>query len=148
MSKALTLLAERIKEAEDRAARVLALARQDQQRYEQQLGALNEYRQIYSQQLGDKAREGMGRDQLSHYQAFINKLDNAAQQQQQGVRQVRAVAQQRQQEWQQLQQKRKAMETLLERQATREALRQARQEQKLLDEFATIQHFHRQQREI
>ena len=76
MSKALTLLAERIKEAEDRAARVLALARQDQQRYEQQLGALNEYRQIYSQQLGDKAREGMGRDQLSHYQAFINKLDN------------------------------------------------------------------------
>ncbi len=135
MSKALTLLAERIKEAEDRAARVLALARQDQQRHEQQLGALNEYRQIYSQQLGDKAQQGMARDQLSHYQAFINKLDNAAQQQQQGVRQVRAVVQQRQQEWQQLQQKRKAMETLLARQAAREALRQARQEQKLLDEF-------------
>lgn len=144
MSKALNMLTERIKEAEDRAARVLALARQDQLRFEQQLGALNEYRQIYSQQLGDKASQGMARDQLSHYQAFINKLDNAAQQQQQGVRQVRAVAQQRQQEWQQLQQKRKAMETLLERQAAREALRQARQEQKLLDEFATIQHFHRQ----
>lgn len=144
MSKALNMLTERIKDAEDRAARVLALARQDQLRFEQQLGALNEYRQIYSQQLGEKAQQGMARDQLSHYQAFINKLDNAAQQQQQGVRQVRAVAQQRQQEWQQLQQKRKAMETLLERQAAREALRQARQEQKLLDEFATIQHFHRQ----
>jgi flagellar biosynthesis chaperone FliJ len=40
-----------------------------------------------------------------------------------------------------------ALETLLERKAAKEALRLAKQEQKLLDEFATFRHFHRQSEE-
>ena len=68
----------------------------------------------------------------------------AAQQQLQGLRQVRQVTEKRRQEWLDIQQQRKALETLQSRKAAKEALKAARQEQKLLDEFATFRYFHRQ----
>ncbi len=144
MSKAIQLLIERLLQAEDRAARALAMARQDQQRYESQLEALNQYRENYSGQLTDRGSQGLTSFQFGHYQAFINKLDHAAQQQLQGLRQVRQVTEKRRQEWLDIQQQRKALETLMSRKAAQEALKVARQEQKLLDEFATFRYFHRQ----
>ena len=144
MSKAIQLLIERLLEAEDRAARAMAMARQDQQRYESQLEALNQYRENYSGQLTERGSKGLTSFQFGHYQAFINKLDHAAQQQLQGLRQVRQVTEKRRQEWLDIQQQRKALETLMSRKAAQEALKVARQEQKLLDEFATFRYFHRQ----
>ena len=144
MSKAIQLLIERLLEAEDRAARAMSMARQDQQRYEAQLEALNQYRENYSGQLTDRGSQGLTSFQFGHYQAFINKLDHAAQQQLQGLRQVRQVTEKRRQEWLDIQQQRKALETLMSRKAAQEALKVARQEQKLLDEFATFRYFHRQ----
>ena len=144
MSKAIQLLIERLLEAEDRAARAMAMARQDQQRYESQLEALNQYRENYSGQLTDRGSQGLTSFQFGHYQAFINKLDHAAQQQLQGLRQVRQVTEKRRQEWLDIQQQRKALETLMSRKAAQEALKVARQEQKLLNEFATFRYFHRQ----
>lgn len=144
MSKAIQLLIERLLEAEDRAARAMTMARQDQQRYESQLDALNQYRENYSGQLTELGSQGLSSFQFGHYQAFINKLDHAAQQQLQGLRQVRQVTEKRRQEWLDIQQQRKALETLMSRKAAQEALKVARQEQKLLDEFATFRYFHRQ----
>jgi len=144
MSKAIQLLIERLLEAEDRAARAMSMARQDQQRYEAQLEALNQYRENYSGQLTERGSLGLTSFQFGHYQAFINKLDHAAQQQLQGLRQVRQVTEKRRQEWLEIQQQRKALETLQSRKAAKEALKAARQEQKLLDEFATFRYFHRQ----
>ena len=144
MSKAIELLIERLLEAEDRAARAMSMARQDQQRYEAQLEALNQYRENYSGQLTERGSLGLTSFQFGHYQAFINKLDHAAQQQLQGLRQVRQVTEKRRQEWLEIQQQRKALETLQSRKAAKEALKAARQEQILLDEFATFRYFHRQ----
>ena len=144
MSKAIELLIERLLEAEDRAARAMSMARQDQQRYEAQLEALNQYRENYSGQLTERGSLGLTSFQFGHYQAFINKLDHAAQQQLQGLRQVRQVTEKRRQEWLEIQQQRKALETLQSRKAAKEVLKAARQEQKLLDEFATFRYFHRQ----
>ena len=144
MSKAIQLLIERLLEAEDRAARAMSMARQDQQRYEAQLEALNQYRENYSGQLTERGSLGLTSFQFGHYQAFINKLDHAAQQQLQRLRQVRQVTEKRRQEWLEIQQQRKALETLQSRKAAKEALKAARQEQKLLDEFATFRYFHRQ----
>lgn len=120
------------------------MARQDQQRYEAQLEALNQYRENYSGQLTERGSLGLTSFQFGHYQAFINKLDHAAQQQLQGLRQVRQVTEKRRLEWLEIQQQRKALETLQSRKAAKEALKAARQEQKLLDEFATFRYFHRQ----
>lgn len=51
------------------------------------------------------------------------------------------MTEKRRKEWLELQQQRKALETLLVRKAEKEALRLLRQEQKLLDEFSTFRHF-------
>ena len=58
MSKALELLTSRLLEAEDRAAKMLAQAQREQANFQRQLDALNEYRQIYSSQMTDKAVVG------------------------------------------------------------------------------------------
>jgi len=144
MSKAIQLLIERLRQAEDRAVRAMASARTEQQRYETHLDALNQYRENYSGQLTELGSQGLTSFQFGHYQAFINKLDHASQQQLQGLRQVRQTTEKRRQEWLDVQQQRKALETLEQRKAAKELLKQARSEQKMLDEFATFRFFHRQ----
>ena len=142
MSKALELLTSRLQEAEDRAAKMLAQAQMEQAKFQRQLNALNEYRQIYSTQMTDRGVEGLEASQFNHYHSFIGKLDHASVQQQQGFQQAKQQAEQKREEWLALQQRRKAIEMLLERKAEKEALRLLKQEHKLLDEFATFRFFH------
>ncbi|WP_024870875.1 flagellar export protein FliJ [Tolumonas lignilytica] len=145
MSKALELLTSRLQEAEDRAAKMLAQAQMEQANFKRQLDALNEYRQIYSTQMTDKGVAGLEASHFNHYHSFIGKLDHASTQQQQGFQRARQQAEEKREEWLALQQRRKAIEMLLERKAQKEALKQLKQEQKLLDEFATFRFFHRQE---
>lgn len=79
-------------------------------------------------QLTERGRQGLTGLQFGHFQAFINKLDYASKQQLEGLNQVRQVTEKRRQEWLELQQQRKAIETLLERKADQrgEALGAAR----------------------
>lgn len=147
MSKALNLLVERLQTAEDRAFRVLVQSRQDEQRCQQQMEALNQYREDYSGLLTDRGSQGLNGLQFGHYKAFINKLDHAGEQQLHALRQVRQQTEIRREEWMNIQKQRKALETLLDRKAAREARKQAIQEQKLLDEFATFRHFNHRQPE-
>ena len=148
MSKALAMLVERLQAAEDRAARSLAQARQDQARFESQLEALNQYRQNYSVQMTERAVAGLDSQRFGHFQAFLNKLDYAATQQLQGLHQVRQVTEKRRREWLDIQQQRQALELLVSRKAQREQQRLARQEQKLLDEFATFRFLRRGEEEL
>ncbi len=80
--------------------------------------------------------------QNTQYHAFINKLEQAATQQYEGVLQVRQALEQRREEWLAAQQRRKAVELLLEKQASREQQKAQRQEQKMLDEYAMLRRFH------
>ncbi|ALP42843.1 flagellar export protein FliJ [Aeromonas schubertii] len=137
MSKGLELLSEQLAEAEHRCAMALAKARQDLKLFMEQYDALGNYRQIYLQQWTERGLEGMAAQQNVQYQAFINKLQLAAEQQYEGVLQVRQVVEQRKQEWLAMQQRRKAVALLLEKKALRERQKAERQEQKMLDEFAT-----------
>lgn len=144
MSRALHLLSDRLQEAEDRAAKNLAQAQQEEQRYLQQLDALNEYRQIYSQQMLDKGVTGLNSSQFHQYHAFINKLDQTSLAQQKGLQKARQVVRQKRDEWLELQQRRKAIGILLDKQAAKEQLKQAKQEQKQADEFALFQYMRQQ----
>ncbi|MFR9718041.1 flagellar export protein FliJ [Aeromonas diversa] len=137
MSKGLELLSEQLAEAEHRCAMALAKARQDLQLFMEQYDALGNYRQIYQQQWTERGQQGIAAQQNVQYQAFINKLQIAAEQQYEGVLQVKQVMEQRKQEWLAMQQRRKAVELLLEKKALRERQKADRQEQKMLDEFAT-----------
>lgn len=145
MSRALELLSDRLQEAEDRAAKILAQAQLEEQKFLQQLGALNEYRQIYSQQMLDKGVSGLNSNTIHQYHAFLNKLDQTSVTQQKGLQQARQKVEQKRNEWMELQQRRKAIGMLLEKQALKKMQLQAKQEQKQADEFALFQ-FMRQQR--
>lgn len=143
MSKGLTLLAGRLLEAEQQAALALAKAQQDLKLFMDQQNALNQYRQIYHQQWTDRGLQGITPQQNSQYHAFINKLENAATQQYQGVLQVREALAQCRIQWLEAQQRRKAVELLLEKKADKVRLKAQRQEQKMLDDYA-IQRRYRQ----
>ena len=136
MSKGLMLLAERLEAAEQQAALALAKAQQDLKLFLQQQDALNQYRQIYHQQWTDRGLQGIKAQQNAQYHAFINKLEQAATQQYEGVLQIREALGQRREEWLAAQQRRKAVALLLDKQADRTRLQAQRQEQKMLDEFA------------
>lgn len=143
MSKGLELLSTRLMEAEEQAAMALAKAQQDLKLFMDQQEALNQYRQIYHQQWTDRGLQGISPQQNSQYHAFINKLENAATQQYEGVLQVREALAQCRIQWLEAQQRRKAVELLLEKKADKVRLKAQRQEQKMLDDYA-IQRRYRQ----
>ncbi|MEB6606404.1 flagellar export protein FliJ [Aeromonas sanarellii] len=142
MSKGLELLATRLVEAENQAAMALAKAQQDLKLFMDQQEALNQYRQIYHQQWTDRGLQGISPQQNSQYHAFINKLENAATQQYQGVLQVREALAQCRTQWLEAQQRRKAVELLLEKKADKVRQKAQRQEQKMLDEYAIQRRYH------
>ena len=117
MSKGLVMLSERLVEAEQQAALALAKAQQDLKIFMEQQEALNQYRQIYHQQWTDRGLQGIAAQQNAQYHAFINKLEQAATQQYEGVLQVRQALALRREEWLAAQQRRKAVELLLAKQA-------------------------------
>lgn len=142
MSKGLTLLASRLEEAEQQAAMALAKAQQDLKLFMDQQNALNQYRQIYHQQWTERGLQGISPQQNSQYHAFINKLENAATQQYQGVLQVREALAECRIQWLEAQQRRKAVELLLEKKADKVRQKAQRQEQKMLDDYAILRRYH------
>lgn len=142
MSKGLVMLSERLLEAEQQAGLALAKAQQDLKIFMEQQEALNQYRQIYHQQWTDRGLQGIAAQQNAQYHAFINKLEQAATQQYEGVLQVRQALALRREEWLAAQQRRKAVELLLAKQAGREQQKAQRQEQKMLDDYAILRRYH------
>lgn len=144
MSKGLELLSQQLVDAEQRCAMALAKARQDLKLFMEQQEALNHYREVYLQQWTERGLQGeLNAQQNGHYHSFINKLQSAAQQQYEGVLQVRQAVELRKQEWLAMQQRRKAVELLLEKKAERARHKADRQEQKMLDEFAMRNYLNR-----
>jgi len=141
MSKGLQLLSQQLIEAEQQCALALAKAQQDLKLFLDQQNALNEYRQVYHQQWTECGLQGISPQQNSQYHAFINKLEQAADQQYQGVLQVRQALVQRREEWLAARQRREAVALLLAKQASRARQKAARQEQQMLDEYAMLRSF-------
>lgn len=74
--------------------------------------------------------------QLAHYNAFIDKLDGAAESQTQVLRTARDQAEKYREKWLAVKGRRKALETLLEKQRERERIAEMKKEQKASDEAA------------
>ncbi|MCT7655256.1 flagellar export protein FliJ [Oceanimonas sp. NS1] len=80
--------------------------------------------------------------QFGHFRGFIDKLEIAQQQQQQGLQQARDELEQSRNAWLAVRTRKQAIEKLLAREAERKQQEAARQEQKMLDNLA-IYRFHR-----
>ncbi|MCH1920580.1 flagellar export protein FliJ [Shewanella sp. A3A] len=130
-------------DAEEQAALKLKAAQLECQRRQSQLQSLNSYRLDYMQQLSAQQGKQIRADYYQQFHRFIRQVDDAIRQQAAVVQDADKQRQYRQQYWMETQQKRKAVELLLEKKAAARAVKQAKQEQKMTDEFAA-QQFYRQ----
>ncbi|HPT49831.1 MAG TPA: flagellar export protein FliJ [Accumulibacter sp.] len=128
----LDLLQTRTDEATRQLARLIA-AEQDAQR---KLDMLKGYRDDYFARFRQATQNGLRQADLLNYQEFLNRLDEAIQQQQHAVALQRQHTAAGQLEWQRQRAKHKAIDALADRHQANEARLELRQEQKNQDEFA------------
>lgn len=131
-----------IKIQQEREEKLQALFVKAQQFYvqaEQKYQGLANYRTEYIQQSQQQGSAGLQSRQYNQFVNFIAKLDQAIAQQGRAVQQAKAAAEQRKQSWLAMQQKRKALELLVQRNDAAELQKQLRLEQKNADEYASQQ---------
>ncbi|TQF69937.1 flagellar export protein FliJ [Pseudoalteromonas luteoviolacea] len=104
---------------------------------QQKLKGLNDFRLEYSQQLFNKAQQGLSSSGFSQYHSFINKIEEAIKQQANTVATAKRVVEQRRKLWLAQQAKVKAIAKLIEKKELEKQRVLAKAEQKMLDEFAT-----------
>lgn len=135
-SSALDTLIGLTREAVDNAGRQLAGARRSQQQAQAQLDTLRHYRQEYSLGLQRAMQEGMEPASLLNYQAFLRTLDDAIERACQSLGEQQRQVGQRQQHWLEQQRKLNSYNTLVERRAQAEQLRDSRTQQRITDELS------------
>lgn len=124
----------------DEAARRLGELLTGEQEASNRLSLLQQYRAEYHGRFVAEARNGMGRNTLSNYQTFLQRLDDAILQAQSLVAQSKQRTVQGQQEWLDKRGRVQAYDTLSTRHQVREQGIENRKEQKLLDEHAARKH--------
>ncbi len=115
----------------------LGRLQQEQQQALRQKMLLENYHKDYQKHLQQRALPGITFNHWKDYQQFMPFLQNSLQLQQQILQQSEQQLEQCRLHWHEKKQRLHALETLLKRQSTRQALRVARQEQKQTDEFSS-----------
>lgn len=133
---ALSLLKDQLIEQEQQAVKAFIQAQQEHRNFEQQLQTLESYRQSYLDQALETGIAGIKAQGLRHYQHFIGKLDEAAEQQRQLLEKLLQGVAEKRLHWQKLQTKRRSIEMLLEKKAMEKARIMEKTEQKHLDQYA------------
>lgn len=139
MTKKFTLqpLLELMRDRTDEATRRLGQLVAAEQSARSKLQLLMDYRAEYVQRFQEAQAQGLTLQAWQNYQVFLNKIDEAISQQ---TKQVEASAEKTahgQQHWKTQNTKLKAIDTLSIRHDKKLQQQENRQEQKLLDEFAS-----------
>lgn len=135
MSNQLQLVWQIEQDKEDSLARHLQQARSYLTANQEKLYGLQRYRNEYMKNIHEQGTGGVKGQNYQHCQQFINKLEQACQQQHQNVATAKQVVEQRKQVWLEQQKRRKAVEHLIEKQRKAVVLKQQKEEQKLMDEI-------------
>jgi flagellar protein FliJ len=120
----------------DAAAQKLGRVQRERSEVEKQLEALITYRDEYHTRFTESARQGMAAGNVRNFQAFIDTLDSAIEQQRRMLEQATARVEAAKPEWQRCKQKLGSFEVLQARQDEAAARTQARRDQRDSDEFA------------
>ena len=142
MSKQLMRLVEYEREKEQQIAQMFQQAQQNVLQQKQKLSSLEQYRIDYLRGIQQSGKEGVTAKHYQQHLSFVGKLDKACEQQMQVISQAKMAADQRKQRWLKQQQKVKAFELLLDKKKAVKENKAAREEQAMMDEFAT-QRFYR-----
>ena len=135
--KSLQLVLELEKKREDQAAMRFSQARQQCDMQQKRLHGLENYRTEYLNSALERGKGGLQSMRFGHYHAFIGKLDEGIAQQRIKLQRLEQVVSERQQQWQEKQQRRKAVEHLIDKKAHELMLKRNRIEQSNADEYAT-----------
>ncbi|GAB6259892.1 flagella biosynthesis chaperone FliJ [Photobacterium sp. CCB-ST2H9] len=137
--RALVLILEQAKEKEHNAFLALEQAKRDLDSFYLQREQIEKYRFDYCRQLTERGQNGLTASQFSHLHKFLGQLDETLAQQAAAGREFERQVEQCAEIWQETRKDKKSVEWLLEKKEAERELRLARQEQKLMDEFATLQ---------
>lgn len=138
--KALATLIQLAQDAEDEARRALGLAVTQGQGAQRQLESLQQYREDYRERLHDERQKGIRAANYRNFTRFLATLEEAIVQQTKVVDQQQRAIEESTLHWQSKRRKRHAYEALAERQAQAQRLKEDRNEQRLMDEFAMQAH--------
>lgn len=130
-------LLELMQERTDDASRQLGQLIAAEQNARSRLELLEQYRNEYAERMLTAASEGISPLSLANYREFMGRIDEAIEQQRQNVRNSELNTAQGQEDWKAANQKLKALDTLSQRHDARERYREAKQDQKLQDEFSS-----------
>lgn len=134
-SKRMEVIEGIIQQQENRAARALALARNQLGEEESKLLELNNYLADYEKNMLSQGGQGVTGQQWQNFQYFIGQLEKVIQHQHQSIEQAENQLQKIQQRWQQIHIKRKSISTLVENIRLEEWVVEEKKEQKELDEL-------------
>lgn len=145
INKQLYLVVEMEQRKEDRMAADYGKAQNDLAEHEIRSQALQEHKKQYMQDVLDQGKKGLGIQQMNRFHVFIGKLDQACSVQSNKVQTAKKVVEQRRALWLNQQRKRKAIQSVIDKQKQAEQLAEQRAEQKMFDEFAMQQYFRKTQ---
>ncbi|MCG9722281.1 MULTISPECIES: flagellar export protein FliJ [unclassified Shewanella] len=128
-------------DAEEAAATQLRGVQLTLNKCRQQLDALRQYRLDYMKQMEGKQGQVIAASSYHQFHQFIRQIDEAIDKQVFAVAETDKQRVKAQEYWQGKQQKRKAVELLLSHKAEAKQKFEAKQEQKMIDEFASQQFF-------
>ena len=134
-------LVELAQERSQAAAQNLARLKGLWQEAENKLSQLQNYLREYQDRLHRQSQSGLTALQWRDYQAFMHKLELAIKAQAQEIERCIRAWEAGQAEWQACERELKAYQTLRQRHDEEERKRDARQDQRLQDEFARSQHY-------
>lgn len=120
----------------DAATRKLGLLNQQHQTAQEKLDALQQYRKDYQIKFQEAMQNGMGSADLRNFQDFINRLDQAIQQQQGVIEKARNGVQTGRHELIDTTRKMKSFDTLAQRHVEAEKKLEAKSEQRIQDEHS------------
>ena len=121
---------------EQEMARQMSHCRMKMERDEQQLMSLQQYRDQYLAEFHGTGGGSLHPAQLQDYRIFFTRLNQAIDQQQQVLQQSLAAFEALKLQWLKLRGESKALQKLIAKRQRRSSLKQARSEQKELDERA------------
>ncbi len=128
-------------EKEQKALNDYMLAQRHHNEQRQKLRSLEQYRLDYLRQIQQTGKSGVHAQKYHQHLSFVGKLDKACEQQMHVISKAKMVSDQRKNLWQAQQQRRKAVEMLLQKKQLAAQKKADRAEQVMLDELATQKFF-------
>lgn len=141
--KQLQLVAKIEQDKEDQLMQELQTANKFLLDNQDKLANIYDYRKEYMQELTNRGQGGMDGNAFAQFNAFVNKLDSVVEQQLKVIDTAKQVVEQKRQFLAEQQQKRKAVNMLIEKYVAKEKQIEEKKEQKLLDELSTQNFFRR-----